>query len=139
MCLALYLFTNDEVEEVSTPETRWGFSLNRATAEDEAEARDWPCEQANVYSVASHLGCGCGWGSNEDEADAADDTLARAEDRAKLVGVRRTLNLAETCLIACWEGNEGADLRGTKEISFLELLNPDFGFEECVLVCVRAE
>ena len=168
MCMTLYLFTDNIVQEVEFNTN--SLELHIEASKEEA-IRAWKIPRKNVYYIGSFQGCGCGWALTVDEDNLDDEERAGIRrDREELLRLLNGANSTGVCsdrerllqlladtdsagvrsdrdnllqllngtdfagarLVMCWEGDQGADLRGRKTIDAATLCNPRFELEELV-------
>ena len=134
MCLTLYLFTDNQVDEIDFDELNPAFWVQKITEGlliDVQQARNWVPEKSNIYYMGSNLGCGCGWFPINDEHDE-DEVVTAARDRKNLMQLLGSKEFNGSHLIACWEGGEGEPLKRREAIRLPDIANLQFEFEECV-------
>ncbi len=135
MCLALYTFTNQALPESSWSHDDPGIYIESATKENDRGALQWPHTEKYTYYVGSSQGCGCGWSavSAWDDPDNAEKLM----DRKKFVHLLQTTDLQSVWLVACWEGDQGAELLDPMTISLTDIATGEFEFEELRKYVVR--
>ena len=129
MCLAMYLFTNDELDQSDWDESDPKVFVQTVSATPDNATKKWPHDQTQAYYMGSYQGCGCGW-SPVSQWDDEPDKEAKKRDRKDLVELLKEVNLRTSWLIVCWEGEQGEAIKDSKSISLGDVLNPEFEFEE---------
>lgn len=128
MCLALYLFTHDEL-----PESQWSeanpTTWIQPTSDQDAGVREWIEGDERIYYLGSYEGCGCGW-AKIDEHDEPSDREKKTQDRQKLSKLVSALESTGSWLVICWEGDQGGALLERTPLAPREIEDPDFEFEE---------
>jgi len=126
MCLALYLFTDENVKE-----RKFDNENPRMWIQKERDVSTWAADNRNVYYIGSSQKCGCGWRRWYEWDDDDTEKLEKQKDRESLFKLLAGLNLKNSHLIICWMGDEGKVER--KEIlDITQLKDITFDLEECV-------
>ncbi len=125
MCLAMYLFTNDALPESEWSKDHPGVWIQEVKEGDDRGALKWPHEQNGVYYIGGFEGCGCGW-SPVDEFDEPDEVSKKQEDRKKLAELVESVDLRDSWLVVCWEGEQGEPLLEAVTIGVHEIANVEF-------------
>ena len=130
MCLALYLFTDKNINE-SKFDKENPCMFVRGISEREMKVVTWVTDKKNVYYIGSSQMCGCGW-SKWDEWDEEPEKLEKQKDRDSLFNFLAELNLKNSHLIICWEGEQGKALERKEVLDIAKLKDVTFELEECV-------
>ncbi len=130
MCLALYLFTDKNLEEQKFDKEKPCMYI-RNIAEREMKVLTWNIDKKNVYYIGGSQGCGCGW-SKWDEWDKDYEKLEKQKDRDSLFELLTDLALKGSHLIICWEGDQGEELEREEILDIAKLKDITFELEECV-------
>jgi len=125
MCLALYLFTDENVEERKFDNENPCMCIERGK-----DTSTWKTENKNVYYIGSSQKCGCGW-RKWDEWDEEAEKKEKQKDRESLFKLLAGLNLKNSHLIICWMGDEGT-VEGEEILDITQLKDITFELEECV-------
>ena len=137
MCLALYLFTDNPVDEVAFDKSNPACYVRQITEREQAVKR-WVADKANIYYVGSSQGCGCGWSpayESDEESEAAD----KAKDREILFKILQLGDYLGSHLIACWEGDQGEELERQEPLDISKIRDANFESEECVDYLLEAK
>lgn len=129
MCLAMYMFTKEVLPESVWDKSNPDFYIQRVFIEEDKRLSKWPCGQKNTYYIGSHQGCGCGWAAVS-EFDSAQEKQKKIQIRQALVDVLKTIRVSGSRLVVCWDGDQGDDLLEKITISFSQILDQEFDFEE---------
>ena len=135
MCIALYLFTNNQVDEIAFDESTPAFYIERITggsSESDRMTNEWGFSESNIYYLGSSQGCGCGWAALDEKHDAEIEIAKMINDREKLRQLLSSKDFNGSRLIACWEGDQGKPLKRREPIRLSDIVNLHFDFEECV-------
>ena len=130
MCLALYLFTDNKMEEIVFDKENPGLFL-REIMEREYAVKNWVADKPHIYYVGSSQGCGCGWEAAL-ESDEEEEIAEKTKDRQALHQLLASQNFAGSHLIICWEGDQGDELERPDKVSLAQIRDVNFEFEECV-------
>jgi hypothetical protein len=142
MCWAMYLFTDNHIEE-----KEWNngnrqmfiknFKLKKEMGKDSGVLK-WGDHNMNIYYIGSSQGCGCGWKlpynysigiNDEDEKDEIEET---AKDRNDLYKLLKSDNYINSYIIICWEGDQEESIKGIKKIKINNIKNMDYDFDELI-------
>jgi len=125
MCLVLYLFTDQQVEEREFDYENPDMWIKR-----EKDVSTWVTDNKNVYYIGSSQKCGCGWRKWNEWDDGAEKS-EKQKDRKSLFKLLSELNLGNSHLIICWMGYEGK-IKREEILDIAQLKDITFDLEECV-------
>jgi hypothetical protein len=146
MCWAMYLFTENTLDEIKWDTENQKMYLENLTMKKEFGKElgndigvfNWNENNRNIYYVGSSQGCGCGWTSldydsiNMDNEDDKKELEDRIKDRNDLYKLLNSNNINGSYIIVCWEGNQWKEIIQTKKLCILEIKNVDCKFDELV-------
>jgi hypothetical protein len=131
MCLAMYLFTDNSINERKFEENNPCMYIRCVTEERENKVLDWNLGKKNIYYIGSAQGCGCGW-CEVYEYDPDDLKQEKIKDRELLFNLLREQDFKGSHLIVCWEGDQGVELIEKQILNIEEIKDAYFEFEELV-------
>lgn len=129
MCLAMYLFTDKNLKQIEWIKTNPAFFIKEFSEAKEPKTFKWNRDCFNVYYLGSTNGCGCGWkpiNFYEEEIER----LQKINDRKNLVSELQKINLNNSWLVVCWEGDQGCELLSEQRITLNDIENPEFEFDQ---------
>jgi hypothetical protein len=139
MCWSMYLFTDNHIEEREwNNDNRQIFirNIKQKKMGNDSGVLNWGDHNINIYYIGSSQGCGCGWKlpcnysigiSDDDEKEEIEET---AKDRNDLYKLLKSDNYINSCIIICWEGDQGETIKGTEKIKVDDIKNMNYDFDE---------
>ena len=128
MCLALYLFTDNHLDDVSFDPSDPAPHV-RQLKEYEREVTAWVPGKLNIYYIGSSEQCGCGWRPAY-EYDEEDELAAKTEDREWLFRLLSAQDFSGAHLISCWEGDQGEEPDRSEVVDISTIRDLHFEFVE---------
>jgi hypothetical protein len=89
MCLALYLFTSDSLNEIKWVEHSPGLWMRKVSRKDAEGGHIWRPDGQQAYYLGGYQGCGCGW-SPVSSFDEPEESSLKQADRNSLVNLLGT-------------------------------------------------
>ena len=129
MCLAMYLFTNQVLPESSWDKEKPGMYIQNAAGESDSGVLTWRSSEKNVYYIGSSTGCGCGWKPICEEYDEPEEKAQKTADRKVLHQLLKSVDLKNSWLVVCWEGDQGTNMLDPKYLSLENIQDMNFEFE----------
>jgi hypothetical protein len=125
----MYLFTDNNIKEIEWKENDPAFYIEKLSETKDPKTFKWNTESYNVYYLGTREGCGCGWNPINIYEDA-DESEEKINNRQLLVSTLQNIELKNSWMIVCWEGEQGNELLDEKEITLKEIEDPFFEFEQ---------
>ena len=141
MCLAMYLFTENIIEETEWNEKKRKIFIEDITKNENGKDNNvinWNENNKKIYYIGSYLGCGCGWRSpkygsiNMDDEKKREELEYKVNDRNDLFQLLTSKNFKGSFIIVCWEGEQGNEIKQTLKLNIENIKNIDYDFEELV-------
>jgi hypothetical protein len=142
MCWAMYLFTDNKIEEKQwNAEDRQMYIENikmKKETDCDVGVLNWDYNNKNIYYIGSSQGCGCGWqypyyySININKDDEKNDINETIKDRNDLYKLLKTNNFLNSYIIVCWEGDQGKDIIKIEKLNIEKIINSNFNFEELI-------
>ena len=136
MCLAMYLFTNQVIPGSTWDQEKPDMYIQKAVGESDSGVLTWQSGEKNVYYIGSSTGCGCGWKPIYEEYDEPEEKAQKIADRKVLYQLLKSMDLKNSWLVVCWEGDQGANMLDSEHLPLANIQDVNFEFEElrkCVL------
>jgi hypothetical protein len=129
LCLAMYLFTDKNIKEIEWKEDDPAFYIEKLNETRDPKTFKWNTESFNVYYLGSSEGCGCGWNPINIYEEAF-ESEKKINERNLLVSTLQNIDLKNSWMVVCWEGDQGRELLLEQRITLKEIGDPFFEFEQ---------
>jgi hypothetical protein len=142
MCLAMYLFTDDTIEEKEWDEKNPRMYIKEMKLETccdfENNVFKWNENNKKIYYIGSYEGCGCGWHStknnygNRDTEEDRQILYNKIIDRRNLYKLLKSIKHNGSYIIVCWEGDQGNELIETIKLNIEKIKKTNYEYYELV-------
>ncbi len=127
MCYYLYLFSDEEYQELEYDRENPGLFIVNVTRDGDRGANRWKTEKFTYY-IGGYQGCGCGWQFSE--FDDENERLNKLADRSSLKHFLSQSQSASFRFIAGYEGSQGDQISAKHRMSIDEFISYDFQGED---------
>jgi hypothetical protein len=145
MCWAMYLFTDDEVQEIERDNNNQKLYIKNIKKEKmnggEANLLKWDENNKNIYYIGSSQGCGCGWKGiqeyhlNNMGYEEQTEICNKIKDRIDLYNLLKLCDLNNSYIIICWEGDQGEEVEEEK-LNIEDIKNINYEFYELIKMII---
>ena len=143
MCLAMYLFTDNEIKETEWNEKNprmyiKNMKLKKEISYDTIGILKWNENNKNIFYIGSYEGCGCGWRStrvyygDKNTEDGKQILYNKIIDRRNLYKLLKSNIYNGSYIIVCWEGDQGEEVKKTIKVSIKKVKKTNYEFNELV-------
>jgi len=149
MCLAMYLFTENDIDEIEydakNPRMYIQKIQSNKRSEDDTKTSKWNINHKNIYYIGSYEGCGCGWAftkysyidkNNEYDREKLANKINARKDLYRLLKSNRW---NDSYIIVCWEGDQGEEINQTVKLNIKKIKNIEYEFYELVKYILKTK
>jgi hypothetical protein len=144
MCWAMYLFTENIIDEIKWDDKNPGMFIENITLKkksgkelgDDVGVFNWNENKRNIYYIGSSQGCGCGWQSPQyGFIDMNDETEKnefenRIKDRNNFYNLLKSNDFIRSYIIICWEGDQYKEINKVEKLNIEKIKDVDYNFNE---------
>jgi len=140
MCWAMYLFTDNVIDEIKWDDNNPGLFIEKIYKEKNMDynVNNWNENNKNIYYIGSSQGCGCGWQSpNHEFLDLNDEDEKKEyenkiKDRIELFKILNKNINNGSFFIICWEGDQGNEIKQILNFNIELIKDDNYQFEELI-------